>query len=212
MSILSVVCCLQQKRLVAQCAERLAEYRHLVHGAAGGARDEMAFKVGQSLDALESGQVRCCCSVLAGTCLQGSEWDCVWLSVTSWSCWGIRLRNAIPFHIGQPLPLLSRAGRQVSLSLAFTGLSDFSTCSGSSSPLSFPRFFQACTRPASSQHSPIDRNQSAGDGCAPRRPAAPAARPRRRTPRTPPPALRRPSGACPGEPPARPPPSAQPAS
>ena len=52
-------CCLQQKRLVAQCAERLAEYRHLVHGAAGGARDEMAFKVGQSLDALESGQVRC---------------------------------------------------------------------------------------------------------------------------------------------------------
>ena len=67
-------CCLQQKRLVAQCAERLAEYRHLVHGAAGGARDEMAFKVGQSLDALESGQVRCCCSVLAGTWLQGSEW------------------------------------------------------------------------------------------------------------------------------------------
>ena len=52
-----VCVCVQRRRLVAQCAERLAEYRHLVHAAATGNADEAAARVSQNLDTLEAGQV-----------------------------------------------------------------------------------------------------------------------------------------------------------
>ena len=47
----------QRRRLVAQCAERLPEYRHLVHAAATVNDNEAAERVSHNLDNLEAGQV-----------------------------------------------------------------------------------------------------------------------------------------------------------